>query len=115
MCSLECRLLLKSLGSCDPEMRCAVPKRYKERFQIDLKKLMKKEQCNNDFGIALQFLAVDPVHAECDMIRKAIKAPGVHEKVIFSIIGGRSSQELKLLKVSAKGHEIEIFINEMKF
>jgi hypothetical protein len=80
-------------------MRCVIPRSYKQRFNIDLKELVKKERGNSDFGIALQLLSVDPVHAECDMIDKAIKTLGAHEKVIFSIIGGRSPQELNFLKV----------------
>jgi hypothetical protein len=95
---IQKRRLLKALGSCDPDMRCHIPRRYKELFQIDVKELMKKERGNSDFGILLQFLAVDPVHAECDM--KAIQTLGAHEKIIFSIIGARSNSEIRILKVS---------------
>lgn len=60
--------LLKAVGGMTPEMRCKVPLRYKEIYGKDLKKVMKSECGNRDFGKALQFLAVTPVEMECDMI-----------------------------------------------
>jgi hypothetical protein len=60
---------------------------------------MKSECGSRDFGTALQFLAVDPVHAECLMIEEACQGIGTYEMLLFSIICGRSNREIELLKV----------------
>lgn len=60
---------------------------------------MESECGNKVFGTALQFLAVDPVHAECLMIEEACQGIGTKEMLLFSIICGRSNSEIELLKV----------------
>jgi hypothetical protein len=92
--------LLKALGGCNAETRCKVPGRYFQLYNQDLRQLMKSECGNRDFGTALQFLAVDPVHAECLMIEHACQGIGTNEMLLFSIICGRSNREIELLKVS---------------
>lgn len=105
------RRLLKTLGSCDAELRCKVALRYKELYKIDLKQLMIQERGNTDFGIALQFLSVDPVHAECDMIFKSCKGAGTDERLLFSILCGRSNQEIEILKVIIRQKFFSLFEN----
>lgn len=90
--------LLRALGRCTPEMRCKVPLRYKEMFEKELQAVVKSECGNKDFGTALQFLAVDPVEAECDMIDRACKGFGTNEFLMLSIICGRTNQEIEILK-----------------
>jgi hypothetical protein len=92
------RRLLKAMGSQSAENRCKVPLRYKEIHGKELKAVIKSECGSRDFGTALQFLAVDPVHAECDMVDKACKGSGL---LLFSIICGRSNKEIDILKVCA--------------
>lgn len=90
--------LLKALGRCNVEERCMVPARY---FQIYNKKLVDviESECGNRvFGRALQYMAVDPVAAECEMIEDAVKGFGSNEIFLFSIIAGRNNDEIKLLK-----------------
>jgi hypothetical protein len=72
--------LLRALGSCTPDMRCKVPFRYEEMFGKELQAVIKSECGNKDFGTALQFLAVDPVEAECDMVDRACKG-----EILFDI------------------------------
>ena len=86
------------MGSMNAETRCKVALRYKEMFDKDLKAVMKSECGSRDFGTALQFLAVDPVTAECDMIQKACKGVGTNEGVLYPIICGRSNKEMEILK-----------------
>jgi hypothetical protein len=86
------------MGSMSPETRCKVPLRYKEMYEKDLKALMKSECGSRDFGTALQFLAVNPVEAECDMVKKACKGLGTNEGLLYPIICGRSNKEMEILK-----------------
>ena len=86
------------MGSMSPETRCKVPLRYKELYDKDLKAVMKSECGSRDFGTALQFLAVSPVQAECDMIQKACKGLGTNETLLYPIVCGRSNKEIEILK-----------------
>jgi Annexin len=86
------------MGSLSPGTRCKVPLRYKELFGKDLKDVMKTECGSKDFGTALQFLAQNPVEAECDMIMSASKGLGTKEKLLGTIICGRSNAEMNILK-----------------
>ena len=93
------RRLLKALGGCNGDMRSKVPGRYFQMYHKDLLSLMKSECGSRHFGTALQYLAVDPVHAECLMIEDACKGFGTNEIFLFSIICGRSNKDIELLKV----------------
>jgi Annexin len=86
------------MGSLSPATRCKVSLRYKELFGKELKDVMETECGSKDFGTALQFLAQNPVEAECDMIMKACKGLGTKEKLLGTIICGRSNEEMSLLK-----------------
>jgi hypothetical protein len=91
--------LLKALGSCSPENRCVVPGRYYQMFGKNLVDVVKSECGSKVFGTALQYFALDPVHAECEMVEDACQGFGTNEIFLFSIICGRSNQEIALLKV----------------
>jgi hypothetical protein len=74
LCSLNThRALLKAMGGTTPEQRMFVGRRFEQMFNKDLEKLMKSECGNRAFGTALQYLALDPVSAECEMIKDASK------------------------------------------
>ena len=88
------------MGGMTMEQRCMVPIRYKELFKKNLLDVIKSECGNRDFGTAAQFLAVDPVHAECLMLDKACKGVGTDELLLSTIICGRTNKEMELLKVS---------------
>jgi hypothetical protein len=74
-------------------------------YDKELKQVMKSECGSRDFGVALQFLAVSPVQAECLMIEKASKGFGTNELLLQTILCGRTNKELELLKV--RSHEIQ--------
>ena len=86
------------MGGMTPETRCKVPVRYQEMFEKELKEVMKSECGSRDFGTALQFLAVSPHVAECDMIEKACQGMGTNEQLLSTLIVGRSNEEMELLK-----------------
>lgn len=71
-------------------------------FKKELQAVIKSECGNKDFGTALQFLAVDPVEAECDMVDRACKGFGTNEMLLLSIICGRTNKEIEILKVRSK-------------
>jgi annexin A7/11 len=75
-----------------------IPRRYKEMQGKELKAVMKSEAGSGNFGIALQFLAVSPEVAECDMIMKACSGVGTNELMLYPIICGRSNKEMQILK-----------------
>jgi Annexin len=108
--------LLKALGRCGPDERCKIPARYFQMFGKNLVDVVESECGHRVFGRALQYMAVDPVAAECEMIEDACKGFGTNEIFLFSIICGRSNEEIALLKVSKRyqtGYYIvyvEIFI-----
>lgn len=86
------------MGTQTPETRCKVHLRYKQLFDKDLPALMKKECGKRAFGTALQFLATDPVSAECMMIKYACKGIGTNELLLFTIVCGRTNKEMDILK-----------------
>mmetsp|Transcript_8294 Transcript_8294/g.23023 ORF Transcript_8294/g.23023 Transcript_8294/m.23023 type:complete len:332 (+) Transcript_8294:62-1057(+) len=90
--------LLNAMGGMTPETRCKVPVRYQEIYGKELKQKMRSECGNRDFGKALQFLAVPPNVAECDIIELACKGAGTNEKLLTTVICGRSNVEMELLK-----------------
>jgi len=90
--------LLKAMGSQTPEQRCKVHIRYKEIFGKELKDVIKSEAGKRPFGQALQFLAVDPIMAECMMIDKACGGVGTSELILSTIICGRANEDMELLK-----------------
>ena len=86
-----------AIGPQTAEARAKISVRYKEMFGKDLKSVMKKE-CSGDLGAALQFLAVSPEMAECDMIHEACSGIGTNEKILYPIICGRTNEEINILK-----------------
>lgn len=72
---------------------------FQVMFDQELKDVMKSECGSRDFGTALQFLAVPPLEAECMMIKHACGGVGTDEKVLASIVCGRTNKELNMLKV----------------
>jgi Annexin len=92
--------LLKAMGSMTPEERCMVPIRFKQLFKKSLVDVVASECGNKDFGTALQFLAVNPVEAECLMLGKAAKGVGTDELLLCTIVCGRTNKELEILKVN---------------
>lgn len=89
--------LIEALGMTTPEDRMTIPMKFNDIYDGELLSLMKKE-CSGDLGEALQFLAVTPVETECYMIKKACDGIGTSEKLLYSILCGRSNKDMELLK-----------------
>jgi hypothetical protein len=95
--------VIDALATQDPAQRAKISMRYMEMYGDDHKKfrnmadLMKKE-FSGDFGTALEFLALPPHQAECAMIQKATKGVGASVNIVWSIVCGRTNEEMQLLK-----------------
>lgn len=50
-------------------------------------------------GVGLRILAVNPVEADVYLIRKACKGVGSDEGLLYSILLGRTNEDMDLLKV----------------
>lgn len=57
-----------------------------------------KKEFSGDFGIGMEFLALRPDEAEVKMLRRAHQGVGAKINVIWSILIGRSNQELDIIK-----------------
>lgn len=89
--------IIKTLGSKNTVERYLIAFRYKEMYEKELKELMKKEN-TGDFGFLTQLLSLPAPDAECKIIRKATKGMGTNEKLLYSVLCGRSNAEMEILK-----------------
>lgn len=89
--------LIEALGKTVPEERLKVSLRYKDMFEKDLYKVMKSE-VSGDFGKCMKYLSLNPVEAECAMIKDACKGVGSDKPILYSILCGRSNKDIDLLK-----------------
>lgn len=89
--------VIDALATKDATERTKISLRYKELHGKKLVDLMKKE-FSGDFGTCLEFLALPPDEMECAMIRKACKGVGSHAKVLYSILCGRTNDEMERIK-----------------
>ena len=95
--------VIDALATQDPTERAKISMRYMELYGCDHKRfktmadLMAKE-FSGDLGDALEFLALPAHEAECLMIRKATKGLGANVSVVWSIVAGRTNDEMELLK-----------------
>lgn len=90
--------LLVAMGTLTGEQRCYVGMKYKEMFDKDLRDLMKSECGKKDFGYGLQLLALPPDAVDVSLIRKAAKGAGTNERLLHTIICGRSNKDMEVLK-----------------
>ncbi|KAL3801933.1 hypothetical protein HJC23_010277 [Cyclotella cryptica] len=91
------KAIIATLGSKDCKERFLIAFRYKEKYGKELYDLMKKEN-SGDFGILTQLLALPIPEAEAKIIRIATKGFGTKEKLLYSVICGRSNEEIEILK-----------------
>ena len=92
------KALIKVLGPLGPVERYHLAKKYEEEYGTSLAKLMEKEEGNSDFGKVLQLLAQPIEEAECSIIHMACKGMDTNEKLIYTILCGRSNEEINILK-----------------
>lgn len=89
--------LIDAIGNTTGEERKKISLRYEELQEENLRKLMKSE-CGGDLGVALQYLALGPVEAECRMLKKAVDGLGSNKVMMYSVLCGRSNDDMELLK-----------------
>jgi hypothetical protein len=94
----DSKRLIKALGSATGEERKKMSLRFPELHNIELIKLMKDECGKSDFGLAAQLLALGPVEAECRMIKNAVDGMGSDKLMLYTILCGRSNEDMILLK-----------------
>lgn len=94
----DTKRLIKAIGDTVGEERKKISLRYSEMYDKDLTQLMIDECGNNDLGVATQFLSVGPVEAECMMLKKAMDGLGADQIMLYSILCGRSNEDMILLK-----------------
>lgn len=90
--------LINAIGSTTGEDRMKIAIKYQDMFEKDLIDVMESECGSGDFGLALQYLAMSPVAAECAMIKKACDGLGTNEKLLYTILCGRSNKDMEMLK-----------------
>jgi Annexin len=89
--------VIDALATQDATTRTYMAIRYKELFQKDLQETMSKE-FSGDLGRALEFLALRPDRAECLMLKRATSGVGASANVVWSIMCGRTNDEIDRLK-----------------
>lgn len=90
--------LVEAIGNTIGEERKLISIRFEELFEKDLRKTMKKECGDNSFGEALQYTALGPVEMECRMLKEAVDGMGANKLIMYSILCGRSNDDMELLK-----------------
>jgi hypothetical protein len=73
------------------------PELYPDSKRSNLAELMKHE-FSGDFGKALTMLAMPLDEAECYMLKKATDGIGCNVQVVYSILCGRTNEELSIVK-----------------
>jgi len=91
------KALIAILGTKNAVERSLIAFRYPQMHSKKLKDLMKKEN-SGDFGFATQLLALPSIEAEAKIIRKATKGLGTNDKLLYSVLCGRSNEEMNILK-----------------
>ena len=91
--------LINVLGNASQEDRIKIALRYPEMYDKNLTEYMESENGKKtDFGVATQFLSVGPVEAECMMLDKAMSGMMPDTVLLYSILCGRSNEDMVLLK-----------------
>jgi hypothetical protein len=79
-------------------VRWKIAKRYPELYEKKpLSELFRKE-FSGDFGFAMRCLSMPLDEAECYMLKKATDGIGCKPNVIYSIICGRTNDEVNMIK-----------------
>jgi hypothetical protein len=89
--------VINALATRDASDRYKVALRYKELHHVELSEVMKKE-FSGDLGMALKLLALPLDWAECAMIRKATAGIGASTNILWSVLCGRTNEEIDRIK-----------------
>lgn len=91
------QMVTDSIATQETEQRFKLAMRYNELKKTKLRDLMKKE-FSGDYGTAMECLSLPSNEAEALMLRRATKGIGASANIIWSIICGRTNEEIDLLK-----------------
>jgi len=94
----DSKRLIAALGNTTGEERKKIAIRYPDMYDKSLKNLMKDECGKGDFGTVMKFLSNGPIEAECMMIKRAVDGIGCDKLLLYSILCGRSNEDMILLK-----------------
>ncbi|KAG7399477.1 hypothetical protein PHYBOEH_008849 [Phytophthora boehmeriae] len=89
--------LVKILGPRSPNERGLISQRYKELHGKSLRDLVKSET-SGDFGYLLQLICFTLPQAEAYIVFHAMKGAGTSDHLLYSVLMGRTNEELDLLK-----------------
>lgn len=89
--------VIDALANKDANERWKLSRRYKELFDKPLDELMKKE-FKGDFKFGMTCLAMPLDEAECYMLKKATDGVGCNIAVVYSIMCGRTNDEINRVK-----------------
>ena len=81
----------------DANERWKLSRRYKELYDKPLDELMKKE-FKGDFKFGMTCLSMPLDEAECYMLKKATDGIGSSIHVVYSILCGRTNDEINRIK-----------------
>ena len=95
---LNFKRLGKALYNTTGNDRKKIALRYPEMYDTDLRKFMRDKLRNSDFGLLMQFLADGPVEVECMMLKHAMDGFGSDKVMLYTILCGRSNDDMTLLK-----------------
>ncbi|KAG3252381.1 hypothetical protein PI124_g3018 [Phytophthora idaei] len=91
------KALVKLIGPLSPNDRSLVSLRYKELHGQSLRELVKSETSGN-FGYLLQLISFPLHQAEAYILFHAMKGAGTSDHLLYSVLMGRSNEEIDLLK-----------------
>lgn len=91
------KALVKILGPRSPNERGLISLRYKEWHGQSLRELVKSET-SGDFGYLLQLICFTLPQAEAYILFHAMKGLGTSDRLLYSVLMGRTNEEMGLLK-----------------
>jgi hypothetical protein len=89
--------VLDAMGSLTLEQRCYISLKYKEMYDKDLRDVLKSECGKRNFGKTLEMMSLAPHIMEVSYIKQAGKGLGTDERLLHSIICGRSNRDMEIL------------------
>lgn len=90
-------IVVAALCAKDATARWKLARRYQELYDKPLVEVMRKE-FSGDFGTLMKMLAMPIDEAESYMLKKGMEGVGCNVKVVYSILVGRSNDEINRIK-----------------
>lgn len=91
-------ILIVIISSLTQEQRHKISIRYNEIYNQSLPYILKQKCVNTSYGIAMELLSLSPPDAESLLIRRVTHGLFTNKLILFSIICGRSNEDINILK-----------------